>query len=53
MPGSSGQRASDDCVGGVFGMDQIPFWIIGDVFLQNVYTVFDLESNRVGFADLK
>jgi hypothetical protein len=25
---------------------------MGDVFLQNVYTVFDLGNNLIGFADL-
>ena len=32
--------------------ENITFWLIGDVFLQNVYTVFDLGNNVIGFADL-
>lgn len=40
-----------DCVGGIVAANQ-QFWIVGDVFLQNVYTVFDMGSNRVGFAHL-
>ncbi|KAF1967574.1 acid protease [Bimuria novae-zelandiae CBS 107.79] len=30
-----------------FGDDQ---WLLGDVFLKNVYAAFDLEKNRVGFG---
>ncbi|KAH9175891.1 acid protease [Lactarius sanguifluus] len=46
---------SDLCVGGIVyypSLDFLDFWIIGDVFLQNVYTVFDVGENLIGFADL-
>ncbi|KAL8763786.1 MAG: hypothetical protein Q9184_000488 [Pyrenodesmia sp. 2 TL-2023] len=30
-----------------FGPDQ---WLVGDVFLKNVYSVFDYDEKRIGFA---
>ena len=49
--GRMSQRSSD-CVGAIVGSNSISFWVVGDTFLQNVYTTFDLGSNRVGFASL-
>lgn len=44
---------STDCIGGIVAGDvDGSGWIIGDVFLQNVYTAFDLGNTRVGFATL-
>ncbi|KAF8122505.1 Asp-domain-containing protein [Boletus edulis] len=44
---------SSDCVSGLVGQDTgSSFWIVGDVFLQSVYTAFDVGNTRVGFAKL-
>ncbi|KAF8134347.1 aspartic peptidase domain-containing protein [Boletus edulis] len=46
------------CVGGIFELystpmpANLPTWIIGDVFLKNVYSVFQADPPAVGFARL-
>ncbi|KAJ7183956.1 acid protease [Mycena filopes] len=46
---------SKDCVGALLSLD-MPFGpntcLLGDVFMRNVYTVFDVDREAVGFASL-
>ncbi|KAF7365422.1 Acid protease [Mycena venus] len=48
-----GVLEGNDCVGGVTSLDGVPFWVLGDIFLRNFYTVFDQGNARVGFATLR
>jgi cathepsin D len=47
-------EGSSDCVGGVIADSSIgnQFWVVGDTFMQNVYTAFDFGQSQVGFATL-
>ncbi|KAF7797249.1 hypothetical protein EIP86_008441 [Pleurotus ostreatoroseus] len=29
------------------------FWVVGDAFLRGVYSTFDVDNKRIGFADLR
>lgn len=49
---SIGKDKNGRCVGGIIGLDKKGVWLVGQVFLKNVYTVYDQRNYTVSFADL-
>lgn len=43
------------CYSGLKALDDssLPNWLLGNLFIRNYYTVFDVENQRIGFAKSK
>ncbi|EGG09571.1 aspartic peptidase A1 [Melampsora larici-populina 98AG31] len=51
LQSSKGDIDDNLCLGAVSGTSLFDSWVVGDIFLRNVYTVFDSSAPaRVGFA---
>ncbi|KAM4066867.1 eukaryotic aspartyl protease [Hirsutella rhossiliensis] len=49
----SPKNAAGECTSNLYGHDVAKgSWLIGDTFLMNVYSVFDKDEKRIGFANL-
>jgi hypothetical protein len=45
-------KKGDRCISNIYGHEVVQdAWLLGDLFLKNVYTVFDAEEKRIGFAE--
>lgn len=44
--------SDNQCTGSIFGMEVVSqSWLLGDMFLKNVYSVFDIDGKRIGTSD--
>lgn len=51
--GSTESTNSDFCISTIVGYaSNGANWLVGDVFLKNVYTVFDYDNGQIGFGQL-
>ncbi|KAJ5501466.1 Peptidase aspartic catalytic [Penicillium expansum] len=51
--GNTESEGSDYCISTIVGYaSNGANWLVGDVFLKNVYTVFDFDNGQIGFGAL-
>lgn len=44
-------KSGDRCISNIYGHEVVQnSWLLGDLFLKNVYSVFDADEKRIGFA---
>jgi hypothetical protein len=43
-------KSADDLYYLKLRVSDLPYWALGEPFLRSVYTVFDVENMRIGFA---
>jgi hypothetical protein len=46
-----GRVTEETCFGGLQSSAELPFSVLGDVFLKAQFVVFDYGHGRVGFAN--
>lgn len=47
----SSPSSSGICTSNIYGLEVVSgSWLLGDLFLKNVYAVFDIGNKRIGFA---